>query len=296
MPYSVIFAGTPEFAVPSLNALIHDPDFDVKLVISQPDKPIGRKQEVLPTPVKNAAQKKNIPVWQPVNLNAEWKMQNAELHSQFSILNSSFDYLVVVAYGQILKEHVLSAPHIAPVNLHASLLPRWRGASPMQSALLHGDAKTGVTIQRIVKELDAGPILGKRELKLAGTETITYVHDTLADMGAALLVDLLKQPLTEELQDTQAITTCHKLTKEMGVVDCSTMTATDIDRRVRALVPWPGVRISINDEDVKLLTVSLTETADSVALPCKDSVIHLVTVQPAGKKPMCAKDWQRGRV
>ena len=281
-PKSIIFAGTPEFAVPTLKSLINDNAFDVKLVISQPDKPVGRKQEIHPTPVKQAALEAGISILQPQDINKEYP-------------NIDHDFLVVVAYGQILKEHILSAPTIAPVNLHASLLPRWRGASPMQSAIIHGDTETGITIQRMVKELDAGPILAQQSMPLQENETIETLHDTLAAMGAALLTSTLKKPLSETPQVASEVRTCHKLSKELGTIDPSTMKAVDLDRHVRALVPWPGVRVSINGEDVKLIKVSLTEKKNSVPLRCCDTDIFLVTVQPAGKKPMPANDWKHGR-
>lgn len=280
-PYSVIFAGTPEFAVPSLNALIESDDFDVKLVISQPDKPVGRKQKILPTPVKKAALAAGTRVLQPADINAEYP-------------TIEHDYLVVVAYGQILKEHILSAPKIIAVNLHASLLPRWRGASPMQHSLLEDDAETGITVQRMVKALDAGPILSQKALPLTGTETILHLHDTLAAMGATLLVNTLRN-LPEETEQTGNVTICHKLTRAMGELDPTCMTAEEIERHVRALVPWPGVAVNIEGERIKLHIVSLIATETSVPLPCKDSVLHLVTVQPESKSPMPAIAWKHGR-
>ena len=281
-PIGIVFAGTPTFAVPALRALIADPAFHVKLVISQPDKPVGRKQEILPTPVKAAALEAGIEVLQPRDINKEYP-------------EIDHDFLVAVAYGQILKQHILDAPNIAPINVHASLLPRWRGASPMQSSILHGDNKTGVTLQRMVKELDAGPVLAQKVFPLHGTETIAMLHDSLADIGATLLVETLKHPLSETEQSVADITVCHKLTKDMGHVDPKNMTAEEIDRRVRALVPWPGVRCSVYGEEVKLVETSLTETKNSIELPCKDSVLYIATLQPPSKKPMSGKAWKHGR-
>ena len=279
----IIFAGTPEFAVPSLEALVNDPQFEVQLVISQPDKPVGRKQELRATPVKACAQKHGIQVVQPENIN----------NFQFSIFN--FQFLVVVAYGQILKQDILDAPSIAPVNVHASLLPQWRGASPMQSAILAGDAQTGVTIQRMVKKLDAGPMLSQVIVPLEQSTTIDTLHDQLASAGAALLIDTLSKPLTENEQDEDAMSICHKLNREIGNVDPATMTTEEFDRHVRALVPWPGVRITIDGQNVKIISVSRTQTSDSFPLTCTDGSIHIVSLQSPGKKPMSGKNWQRGR-
>jgi len=281
-PIRVIFAGTPDFAVPSLEALVKDPQFEVMLVISQPDKPVGRKQELQATPVKACALKHGIEVVQPEDINL------------YPLSTIHFDFLVAVAYGQILKQDILDAPQIAPVNVHASLLPQWRGASPMQSAILAGDLQTGVTIQRMVKKLDAGPILSQVVLPLEQHTTIDTLHDQLASAGAALLIDTLSKPLVENEQEEEAMSICHKLNRKMGNVDVATMNAEEIDRHVRALVPWPGVRVHLAGQEVKLLTVSLIPTEDSIPLQCKESELHIVRLQPPGKKPMTGLAWHRG--
>jgi methionyl-tRNA formyltransferase len=281
-PISIIFAGTPDFAVPSLEALIADEDIEVKLVISQPDKPVGRKQDVLPTPVKQAALKAGIPINQPDDIN------------KMALNDIECDFLVVVAYGQILKQDILDVPKIAPVNLHASLLPHWRGASPMQSAMLAGDTQTGVTIQRMVKALDAGPVLAQAIVPLEQDTTIAQLHDQLSTAGAALLIETLHAPLTETPQNESEMTVCHKLNRSMGNVDANTMTAEEINRHVRALVPWPGVRMRIKNQEIKLLQTSLTATDESIPVQCKDVELHILQLQPPGKKPMTGLAWQRG--
>ncbi|MDA1292993.1 MAG: methionyl-tRNA formyltransferase [bacterium] len=291
-PIRVIFAGTPDFAVPSLEALVNDPQFEVLFVISQPDKPVGRKQELLPTPVKACALKHGIEVVQPKDINHYPLLAGHSLGVGWSTIH--FDFLVVVAYGQILKQDILDAPQIAPVNVHASLLPQWRGASPMQSAILAGDVQTGVTIQRMVKKLDAGPILSQVVLPLKQHTTIDTLHDQLASAGAALLIDTLSKPLVENEQEEEAMSMCHKLNRKMGNVDVATMNAEEIDRHVRALVPWPGVRVYLAGQEVKLLTVSLIPTEESIPLQCKDTELHIVTLQPPGKKPMTGLAWHRG--
>jgi methionyl-tRNA formyltransferase len=282
LPISVIFAGTPEFAVPALQALIDDPDITVKMVISQPDKPVGRKQEVLPTPVKAAALKAGIEVLQPSNISKEYP-------------DIEHDFLVAVAYGQLVKQNVLDTPKIAALNLHASLLPEWRGASPMQHTLLQGDAKTGITVQRMVLALDAGPILGQIEHTVLPRETISTLHDALSTISATVLLDVLKNPLKEIEQDESKATFCHKLDRTIGDVDPHTMTAVEIDRKVRALVPWPGVRCTVDGTEVKLLETQLEKTENSIELMCKNSVLHITVLQPPGKTAMSAKDFMRGR-
>lgn len=280
--YSVIFAGTPQIAAPSLQALIDDPAFDVQLVITQPDKPVGRKKILTAPPVKEVAQKAGIEVAQPEDINL------------FPLSSFHFHFLVVVAYGQILKRHILDAPRIAAVNLHPSLLPRWRGPSPMKSAILHGDAETGVTIQRMVEKLDAGPILSQIATPIEEHETIEHLQHRLMSLGATLLVDTLQKPLTEIEQDPSNVTISPKMKREHGNVDPTTMTAQEIDRRVRALVPWPGVQCTVQGHTIKLIETQLQESNGTIPLNCKDSTLFLKTVQPPGKTAISATDWLRG--
>ena len=286
-PISVIFAGTPEIAAVSLQALIDDPAFEVVLVITQPDKPIGRKKVLEASPVKDIAQAAGIEVAQPNTINNEWTKSQITNHK-------SFDFLVVVAYGQILSQEILDAPEIAAVNLHPSLLPRWRGPSPMKSALLAGDTETGVTIQQMVKKLDAGAILSQVTTPIDAEETITTLQDRLTTMGATLLVETLKAPLKPVEQNDDAVTRCHMLDRTTGDIDPATLSVVEVHRTVRALVPWPGVRVHINNQGIKLLKTSLTETADSIELQCKDGILHILELQPPGKKQMTGKAWQRG--
>lgn len=287
-PFTVFFLGTPEFAVPSLRALLSSADFDVQLVITQPDKPVGRKQVVTAPPVKTVALENKIPVFQPENLNKEWA--NRPVHT-------APDFLVVVAYGQILKEEVLKAPTIAPVNVHASILPRWRGASPIQHAVLNGDHESGVTVQRIVKELDAGAILGKAVITLSERETSPTLHDKLSLLGADLLLKTLSEPLHPQEQDTSGVTICRKLSRADGNVDTATMTAEDIDRTVRALVPWPGVRMTLEGgEVVKILETELQERIEAFAVSCaKNSTLYITKLQAEGGKPVSGAEWKRAR-
>ncbi len=284
-PFHVVFCGTPDFAVPALLALAKDERFVVDAVITQPDKPVGRKQELTPPPVKIAAQALNIPVLQPESINT------LDLPS----VAPQVDFLVVVAYGQLLKEPVLAWPRIAPVNVHASLLPRWRGASPLQHALLGGDTLSGVTVQRMVRALDAGPVLGKAEYTLDPRETFSSLHDALAKIGAVTLVETLALPLVETPQDEGQVTLCHKLKREDGIVDPTAMTAEEVDRKVRALTPWPGVTCEVRGHGVKLLRTRLEPHADCLELPCaQGSTLYVETLQEPGKKAMAVNEWLRG--
>jgi methionyl-tRNA formyltransferase len=290
-PLSIIFCGTSAFAAPSLRALLADPDFRVDLVITQPDQPVGRKQVLTAPPVKELALEKGIDIYQPESLRKEF------FSSPYATKRP--DYLVVVSYGQILSQEMLDFPLKAPINVHASLLPRWRGASPLQHTILHGDTVSGVTIQRMVKELDAGPVLLQEQYTLDPRETFTTLHDQLAETGARLLVQALKHYPQEQEQDPSGITLCPKFTKDDGFANPEAMTAVEIDRRVRALNPWPGVRLMLEKdiEPMKILETSLEPTAEAHPLSCKDgTTLYLCTVQPAGKKPMTGAAWARGYV
>lgn len=284
--FSVVFCGTPSFACPSLQALHDDDAYDVRLVISQPDRPVGRKNTLTPSPVKTLANALGIPVWQPEKLNKEFDQ----------IPVRSFDLLVVVAYGQIVSQTVLDSASIAPVNVHASLLPRWRGASPMQWGILAGDALGGVTVQRMVRELDAGPILAQAPYAMDDSVTIGRMHDDLAIIGASLLVKTLREPLKETPQDESHVTVCGKLSRADGIADPHTMTAIEIDRKVRALVPWPGVTCSVMDEEVKLLKTALRQSDDVIAIPCaEETVLFVERLQSKNRNPLSAKEWLKGK-
>jgi methionyl-tRNA formyltransferase len=287
-PFSIIFAGTSAFAVPSLRALAADPAFTITLVITQPDRPVGRKGAITPPPVKVVAQELGLPVFQPERLNKEWQKEEAKL--------KACDFLVVASFGQILSQEVLDLPRQMSVNVHASLLPLWRGASPLQHAILVGDKVSGVTIQKMMKELDAGPILAQESTDLDPRETWQTLHDRLAVMGAKLLAETLKQPLQVTEQDASKATLCGLLSREDGVCDPKKQTADEIDRRVRALNPWPGVTLNVNGETLKILEATTVNDSTGYPVPClNDTLLFLQTVQPAGKKPMKAEDWARGK-
>ncbi len=283
MPSSVVFLGTSAFAVPSLRLLASDNRFDVQLVITQPDRPVGRKQILTPSSVKIAALELDLKIGQPEKIN-----------SQFSILNSQFprpDYLIVVSYGQILSEKVLKWPKVAAINIHASLLPELRGASPIQHAILQGMPETGVTIQRMAKELDAGPILRQQSIPLDERETFESLHEKLALLGADLLIKTLTSPFREREQDHSQATFCKKLQTADGIADPEAMTAEKIDRMVRALGMEPGVRWN----EAKILEASLASDPESFPLPCKGkSLLFVSRIQPNGGKPMSGREYMQG--
>jgi methionyl-tRNA formyltransferase len=230
---NIIFAGTPEFSVPALQVLL-DSKHAVVAVYTQPDRPSGRGRRTLESPVKQLAQQANIPVFQPVGLKA------AETQSALMALQP--DLMVVVAYGLLLPPDVLRIPRLGCVNLHASLLPRWRGAAPIQRAILAGDTETGVCLMQMEAGLDTGPLLACQQCEIGETETGSHLHDKLAKLGAGLLaanLDALERgTLTPQLQDESGTTYAHKLDKSEALIDWSD-TATDIARTVRAFNAWP---------------------------------------------------------
>ena len=243
--------GTPDFAVPTLQALLHSPQYTLAGVVTQPDRPAGRGQKVQVSPVKQAAIAAGIPVIQPANLRRE-----PDAVEQIRVWKP--DFLVVTAFGQILRQDVLDLPHFAPINVHASLLPRWRGAAPIQAAIRAGDAYTGVTTMIMDAGLDTGPILLQDSIPIDPTETGQTLHDKLAVLGAQLLVFTLDwmrvesiiphpQPTNEAL-----ITYSPPLAKEDGAIDW-TATATQIDRHVRAFTPWPGTYTFWNGKRLKIV-------------------------------------------
>ncbi|HHJ39377.1 MAG: methionyl-tRNA formyltransferase [Methylothermaceae bacteria B42] len=229
----IIFAGTPEFAVPSLEALLAS-GHQVIAVYTQPDRPAGRGQKLHPSPVKKLALAHHLPVIQPKTL------RNEEAIEQF--IRFSPDLLVVAAYGLILPSEILDAPTLGAINVHASLLPRWRGAAPIQRAILAGDMETGITIMQVVPELDAGPMLIKKSIPITSEDTAGDLHEKLAELGAQAVREVLPLLETESItprpQDESQVTYADKIRKEEAHLDWS-LPAQQLARCVRAFNPWP---------------------------------------------------------
>ena len=258
----IIFMGTPQFAVPALHALLAAPDMQVVGVVTQPDRPAGRGQSVQMPPVKQVALEANLPVIQPETLRDPAAVGQLRAWEP--------DFLAVVAFGQILRQDVLDIPRIAPINVHASLLPRWRGAAPIQAAIRAGDPYTGITTMVMDAGLDTGPILLQDSIPIAPDETGQSLHDKLAHLGANLLVVTLRwlragsisphpQPTKETL-----ITYAPQLRKEDGEIDW-TSSAEAIDRHVRAFTPWPGTYTYWNGKRLKILAGYPLEGVQPVA-------------------------------
>jgi len=278
----IVFLGTSAFAVPSLRVLAGDPRFKVELVITQPDRPVGRKQILTLPPIKVAAKELGLPIFQPENINQAISDKR---------LAVSADFLIVVSYGQLLSQELLDWPTVAAVNVHASLLPKYRGASPIQHAILAGDGETGITIQKMARELDSGPVLSQEKIQIGERETFALLHDKLASIGAALLLKTLSEPLKELKQDESKATFCRKLTRADGEADPKTMTASEIDRMTRALNPWPGVTLKGN----KILETSLSPHKDALTVACtRNTTLYVIKIQPPSGNPMTGRSFAAG--
>ncbi|HEY3092069.1 MAG TPA: methionyl-tRNA formyltransferase [Vicinamibacterales bacterium] len=301
----VVFFGTPRFAVPTLQHVL-DSSHTVAGVVTQPDRPRGRGQKVSDAPVKTLALEHNIPVLQPDRL------KPPEVAEQLRAWRP--DVAVVAAYGRIIPEHLLTIPRLGMINVHASLLPKYRGAAPVHRAVMNGDSETGVTIMRVVKELDAGPMFAKVTRPIGLDETSDVVEDALAGLGAQLLVAVLAQMAAgtarEEPQDDTQATYAPRLTKEEGLIDWSQSGAA-IHNRVRGLYPWPhahtflrGTRLIIRRTQVDLAgrkappyerggTV-LTVEPEAIHVATGDGELAIVEVQPEGRRPMSVRDFTAG--
>ncbi len=240
------------------------------------------------SPVKTAAQNLGLPIEQPEKL-------NTELTAISQKLKAAPDYLVVASYGQLLSDAVLAWPKIKPVNVHPSLLPRWRGATPLNHTILGGDSEGGTTIQVMAKEMDAGPILAQEKIQIDPRETYQSLHDRLAQISAPLLEKVLLTQPEAKPQSSEDITICKKLDRPDGVCDSATMTAEEIDRKVRGLNPWPGVTMDVQGINLKILETALSSHPKATPVACSSGTLYLVTVQEAGKKAMSGEEWARGK-
>lgn len=296
----IVFMGTPEFAVPVLEALV-DAGHEIGLVITQPDRARNRNQVTF-SPVKNSALSHGIKVYQPEKLSQDESTKDA-------VRAFAPDVIVVVAYGQLLKKDVLDMAKYGCFNVHGSLLPRFRGASPMQHAILEGDEKTGVTIMKMGEGLDDGDMVAKSET-IIGTKNFEEIHDELAEMGARLLVDTL--PLIESgkaeyvKQDPSKSTYAHMLKKSDGKVDFAS-DPLSIERKIRAFDPWPGAFCQYEGKPVKLWKAQCPDKKsdlpagqvikaddEGIDVACGGKVLRIKELQLAGKKRVKVEDFLRG--
>jgi methionyl-tRNA formyltransferase len=300
----VVFFGTPRFAVPTLQHLLAS-THTVAGVVTQPDRPRGRGHKVTFAPVKALASEHHIPVIQPERL------KPPEVADTLRMWNA--DVGVVAAYGRIIPEHLLTIPRLGMINVHASLLPKYRGAAPVHRAVINGDAETGVTIMRVVKELDAGPMFAKVTRSIGPDETSDVVEESLAESGARLLITVLDQmaegTAQEEAQDDSQATYAPRLTKEEGLIDWS-QAALQIHNHVRGLYPWPHAytffagsrliirrsRVMAGSDPVRPATPGMVTqvTSDVLIVATGAGQLGLVEVQPEGRRPMSVREFTAG--
>lgn len=296
----IVFMGTPDFAVPVLKKLIETQT--VVGVVTQPDRPAGRGRQLQPPPIKVTAESNKIPVYQPRSLKSE--------EAADPIRAWQPEMIVVAAFGQILRPHVLDLPPKGCLNVHASLLPRWRGASPIHHAILAGDTETGISLMQMDVGLDTGPVYVQEAIPIRPDETAATLHDRLADLGAEMIENYLDQILAGELtavpQDDSASTYAPMIKKEEGRIDWR-QPALDIDRLVRAMTPWPGAFTTWNGKNLKILEARpIDKTAssepglvvaaeDGAAVLTGQGKLLLEEVQLAGKKATAVEDFLRGR-
>lgn len=306
-PLNIIFAGTPDFAAQHLQALL-DSEHNIIAVYTQPDKPAGRGKKLQQSAVKKLALEANIPVYQPITL------RNESAQQEFIELKA--DVMVVVAYGLLLPQEILDAPQYGCLNVHGSLLPRWRGAAPIQRAVWAGDSHSGVTIMQMDKGLDTGDMLHKVSCEISPEETSASLYEKLAQLAPSALLDVLnglsEKHFPAEKQNESQATHAKKLSKEEAELDWN-LTAEQLERCIRAFTPWPVSFLTLTDPQGKTQTVKvyqaetikttkqypagtvLSVEKNGIQIATMEGVLNLLVLQPAGKKPMPVADFINGR-
>ncbi len=303
-PLRVVFAGTPEFAVPCLSACVQ-PGIEIAAVYTQPDRPAGRGRKLTPSPVKQAALERGYRVEQPENFRS--------VEARRILADLAPDLMIVVAYGLILSQKVLDTPHLGCWNVHASLLPRWRGAAPIQRAVLAGDTHSGICLMQMEKGLDTGPVIARSATPLTAEETGGSLHDRLSLLGA----DLLRQQLsvltqtrrkpTSETQSEDGVEYAHKLDKAEAAIDWN-RSAQAIERQVRAFDPWPVAEADVAGEHLRIWSAQalpgdagaapgtlLAAGRDGIDIATAEGIVRIREIQRAGGRRMAARDYLNAR-
>lgn len=295
-PLRLAFMGAPDFALPALKALLAA-GHEIAAVFSQPARPAGRKQQLRDTPVAAAAKDLGLALLTPGSL------KDPDATAAFEAL--SLDAAIVVAYGLILPRAILEAPRLGCINLHASLLPRWRGAAPIQRAILAGDAESGASIMQMDEGLDSGPVLAQRAVPITAETTGQSLHDALAESGAALLVETLAAlaagKSNAKPQPSTGITYAHKLSREESRLDWQ-QPAVQLERQIRAFTPWPGSQFGFQGAQIKVKAAVLAEGSgepgtvldEGLTVACGKRALRLLSLQRPGKAPQPAEAFLRG--
>lgn len=308
----VIFAGTPEFAATALKAII-EAGFEVPLVLTQPDRPAGRGMQLHASAVKQLALAHQIPVAQPISLRLDGKHPEVAQEAHDLLRNTPHDIMVVAAYGLILPLSCLSIPRLGCINIHGSLLPRWRGAAPIHRAIEAGDLETGITIMQMEEGLDTGPMLMHRAIAIGPHDTTASLHDQLAALGGEMIVDALRQlaiaPLKAMTQPEEGVCYAAKISKEEAAIDFHA-SAQVIDRKIRAFNPFPAAHANIDGTTIKfwraevangnstLASGSIIDASgqQGVLISCDNgkSVLRVVELQKPGGKRLPAQEFLQG--
>ncbi len=297
MRIKTIFMGTPEFAVPILDKLIEMTD--VVLVVTNPDKEVGRKKVLTFSPVKNKALENNIPVFQPVNIKKDYE----------EIKKYQPDLIVTCAYGKIVPKEVLDIPPLGCINVHASLLPKYRGGAPIQRAIINGEEETGVTIMYMDEGMDTGDMIANSKLPIKNEDTTESMHDKLSLLGANLLENVLPSIIegtNKRIKQNDAEATYAKIIKREDEHLDFNKAAREVNNQVRGLNSWPLANLILNDEEIKVIEGYIGEAAkekastiekitkDAIGISCLDKIYYLTKIKPAGKKTMLVKDYLNG--
>lgn len=294
----VIFMGTPDFAVPILQKLIENTE--VVLVVTQPDKLVGRKQILTKTPVKIEAEKHQIPVFQPEKIKTDFA----------KILNTEADIVITCAYGQIIPKEILEYPSLGCINVHASLLPKYRGGAPIHWCLVNGEEKTGVTIMYMDEKMDTGDIISQAEYKIKESDNVGILHDVLSKLGAELLIQtlpsIIKKTNERKKQNEEEATYAFNIKREDEQIDFN-KTGKEILNKIRGLNPWPLANFTLEEKEIKVLAATFQESKckeeygtiievnkKRLGITCKDGIIYLEKVKPFGKKEMNITDYLNG--
>lgn len=299
---TIIFLGTPSFSCPFLEQLAQDERFSILATITQEDKPQGRKKVLTPPPVKTTAEKYNIEVFQPERIN-----KDSQLIEKLQQMQP--DFLLVIAFGQLLNSKVLAIPQIKPINIHGSILPKYRGASPIEQALLNGDTETGLSIMEMALEMDAGPVYTIIRSPIGNNDTDESLRIKLSQMGAQELPEILLSiksgQLQPQAQNEKEATFCTKITREEGEIKPKTQTAQEIYNRWRAFFPWPGIYMNLHGKQIKILKLQAAPPRplapgqfqsgpDCLYLGCLEGCLEILELQLEGKKPQDIKTFLSG--
>lgn len=296
-----IFIGTPDFGIPAFRALMQDEQFDIVAVITNLDAPVGRKQILTPPPIKIEAEKHKIPVFQPKKI--------SDLQS--TIKNLKSEIIIVIAYAQLIPEKILNLPKYGCINVHGSLLPRYRGAAVIQAPILNGDERTGVTIMKMDKGLDTGPILAQAEIKIAPNETGDSLYDKLSQLGADILLNTLKKYIAGKIkpkpQDEIKTSYVNQIKKKHGLIDWS-KPAVEIERFVRAMASWPSAWTWLQNKRLKITATQQQSLAinsykpgktfiynSGLAVQCGKDALIIKKLQLEGKKEITSDEFLRGQ-